>query len=385
VPKREHHLDALRASAILLLIPYHANRFLYTRGDLDGFGYQFAYYVHTFHMPLFFALSGYLAAGAVSRRGAADSSVERIKRLGIPLLVGMLTLIPLANIVINSYAPKHHGVTPPGRTMELANIFTTGPLILWFLVYLLVISLGSIALWALLRGTRAGETGQRLFRAVLASSLAIPILAAGSAAVLLIGSDWEATKAVGGTLAVDWGLLSYYTIFFVFGWLLAANRDLIPRVERAPFLHLLLGAACAWIGYRIFSDQKSFTGDGWARPLTLLLGGGLACWLTLFGFWGAFARWLPDQRPAVRYIADASFSIYLLHLPALLLIEDLLAQTELPAGARLVLASAGAIAISLLVYAIFIRHTPIGRFLHGPRPRRRGSGGEPGAPAAAAG
>ena len=41
--------------------------------------------------------------------------------------------------------------------------------------------------------------------------------------------------------------------------------------------------------------------------------------------------------------------------------------------------------LQMVVYAIFIRHTPIGRFLRRPRPRRRGSGGEPGAPAAAEG
>jgi glucans biosynthesis protein C len=384
--KREHHLDALRASAILLLIPYHANKFLYSRGEQVDFGHRFAYYVHTFHMPLFFALSGYLAAGAVARRGVLGSSGERLKKLGIPLVVGMLVMIPLCNIVLNSYAPRHHGMVAPGATMTLNNIFTTGPLILWFLMYLLIMTLVCIAIWGLLRNTVIGRAGVGLFRAVMSSPLvAIPVLALISTALLTLGTDWEASRAVGGTLAVDWSLLGYYAIYFVFGWMLAANRDLVPNVERAPIINLVLGAGCAWLGFRLFGEQKTFIGDDWARPLTLFLGGGLACWLTLFGLWGAFARWFPGEKPAVRYVADASFWIYLFHLPALLLIENALAGTSLPPGIRWVLASLSAIAVALATYAIFIRHTPIGTFLHGPRKRSPDTRGGPEAPAPATG
>jgi peptidoglycan/LPS O-acetylase OafA/YrhL len=139
------------------------------------------------------------------------------------------------------------------------------------------------------------------------------------------------------------------------------------------------------VAYR-FYDERFRNDDPLLHDLTLLLGAGFACWLILFGLWGLFARWLRNPNRVVAYVADASFWIYLIHLPALLLVENALARTDLPAGLRLGAAVAGALAFSLLTYAIFVRRTPIGRFLRGgKRLDPRGAAGPQPAPATASG
>jgi glucans biosynthesis protein C len=356
---REHHLDALRAAAILLLVPYHGLGFLRNAGNAPDWVPAAAFYIHTFHMPLFFALSGYLAASAVARRGSLASAKERLLRLGVPLLVALGTVIPLINLVVG-----HYGRNGPHGPHTLGDIFNIQPLHLWFLVYLLILSFGAIGLRTLLRERPAATRIRGAFRTLLASPLALPALAIAAGGVLTLAPDWEASRTVGGTFTPEPALLAYYSIFFGFGWLLSSNRDLLPRIEGNPGRRLLLGAAAAAVAYIAYRGRRDSGMQAWHVP-TLLLGSGFACWFTLCGFWGAFAQRLPRPNAMVIYLADASFWIYLVHLPALVLVESALATTGLPAGARFALAVTATLGFALLTCALFVRRTAIGRFLRG--------------------
>ena len=88
--QRRHHLDAVRVSAILLLIPYHAARYIQKGLGEDRVVDLAVWFVHTWHMPLFFAISGFLAATGLRRSSAARQLRSRLRRLGLPLVVGML-------------------------------------------------------------------------------------------------------------------------------------------------------------------------------------------------------------------------------------------------------------------------------------------------------
>ena len=147
--QRRHHLDAIRVSAILLLIPYHAARYV-QKGDGDPrIVDAVVWFVHTWHMPLFFAISGFLAASALSRSTAALQVRARFRRLGLPLFVGMLTVVPLANFFVIEAAARwpRKGALPAKREMDLTNIFNFTPRHLWFISYLLIISLLAIGIW----------------------------------------------------------------------------------------------------------------------------------------------------------------------------------------------------------------------------------------------
>ena len=100
VPRR-HDLDALRAFAMLLGIALHAALsffpFPWAVQDTqlnDGFGIFFVA-VHGFRMPLFFLVSGYFTAMLWRKRGLAALVTHRTKRILIPCLLGLVTIIPL--------------------------------------------------------------------------------------------------------------------------------------------------------------------------------------------------------------------------------------------------------------------------------------------------
>jgi fucose 4-O-acetylase-like acetyltransferase len=362
--QRRHHLDAIRVSAILLLIPYHAARFI-QKGDVDSeIVDAVVWFVHVWHMPLFFAISGFLAASALRRSTAARQLRARFRRLGLPLAVGMLTVVPLANLLVIGAAalwPRNEKL-PPKRDLELANVFTLTPRHLWFIAYLLMISLLAIGIWlAIQRAPRLGAALNRGFRDLMRSWWAVPVLAAISALILITKTGWVAGGTASNSLVPAPTLFAYYSLFFVFGWLLSGQTNLLEELKRGAWLRLGAGVLIAVPAFLLFYENSDFTGNVGTPGILaeideLRLYGlftvGLVCWLTLFGIWGVLARYVRKESRVLRYLADASFWIYLVHIPFLVALQSTLAETDLAVPARWGLTVAGTLALALGTYAL---------------------------------
>jgi glucans biosynthesis protein C len=362
--QRRHHLDAIRVSAILLLIPYHAARYIQKGpGDVRIVD-AVVWFVHTWHMPLFFAISGFLAASALRRSTAARQLRSRFRRLGLPLTVGMLTVVPLANFLVIGAAalwPRNEAL-PPKRELDLANVFSFTPRHLWFIAYLLMISVLAIGVWlAIQRAPGLGAAINRGFRKLLKSWWAVPALTSISAAILITKTGWVAGGSASNSLIPAPTLFAYYSFFFVFGWLLSGQDSLVEELKRGAWLRLGAGVLIAVPAFILFYDNGDFTGGvgtpgvlaeiGELRPYGLFAVG-LICWLTLFGIWGVLARYVRKESHVLRYLSDASFWIYLVHIPFLVALQSSLAETDLAIPARYVLTVGGTLALALGTYAL---------------------------------
>lgn len=362
--QRRHHLDAIRVSAILLLIPYHAARYV-QKGDGDPrIVDAVVWFVHTWHMPLFFAISGFLAASALRRSSAALQVRARFRRLGVPLVVGMLTVVPLANFFVIGAASiwPRKGPLPPKRELELENVFSFTPRHLWFISYLLIISLLAIGLWlAIQRAPSIGAALNRGFGRLMRSWWAVPLLASISAAILITKTGWVAGGSEANSLIPTPTLFVYFGLFFGFGWLLSGQADLIETLKRGAWLRLGAGVLIAVPAFLLFYDNGDFTGNVGTPGLlaeidSLRIYGlftvGIVCWLTLFGIWGALARHVQQESRVLRYLADASFWIYLVHIPFLVALQSTLSTTDLAIPIRWGLAVSGTLALALGSYAL---------------------------------
>ncbi|MGO2606277.1 MAG: acyltransferase family protein, partial [Brachybacterium tyrofermentans] len=93
----------------------------------------------------------------------------------------------------------------------------------------------------------------------------------------------------------------------------------------------------------------------------------LAGWAWVYGLLGLTARLVQRAIPWVRYLADASYWIYLVHFPLLLLVEVPLAALGAPILLQLAVALIVVMAVLLLSYDLFVRSTWIGAWLNGHR------------------
>jgi hypothetical protein len=114
-----------------------------------------------------------------------------------------------------------------------------------------------------------------------------------------------------------------------------------------------------------------------ASPLTgaaawgLAATGSLFTWLITFGFLGLALGTFDRPRPAIRYLADSSYWIYLCHLPIVGLVQVDLFSVPIPAVFKFLAVVIVSMGLGLASYQAIVRHTLIGVWLHGRRERRR--------------
>jgi ABC-type uncharacterized transport system ATPase subunit len=101
---RRHDLDALRAFAMLLGIGLHAAMSftgMWVVRDLkpDAIFTWFFSATHGFRMPLFFLVSGFFTMMLYRQRGTRALLKQRFKRVFIPCILGVVTIVPAVRLV----------------------------------------------------------------------------------------------------------------------------------------------------------------------------------------------------------------------------------------------------------------------------------------------
>ena len=105
-PTRRYDIDALRVYAVILLIIFHtAMLFAYgtpyfiQNAELSLEMLIFVFIVNIFHMPLFFLLAGMSTSYALNFRTGTEYLKERVRRIFIPLILGIFIVIPPKRVI----------------------------------------------------------------------------------------------------------------------------------------------------------------------------------------------------------------------------------------------------------------------------------------------
>ncbi len=218
---------------------------------------------------------------------------------------------------------------------------------LWFLCWLAPL----YVLFAWLGDRAGGRPGARPW-------LALALIPLTLIPQLLMGADGPSfgpDTATGVLLPPH--LLLYYGLFFGFGALMYDAGDLEGRLGRgwrwilplALFLVLPLGLAT--MGDRSTSAVAQVA----------------YAWLMSFGMIGLFRRHASGERPAVRYLSDAAYWLYLAHLPLIIAGQALIRTWPAPASLKFLLLCTVVTGLLLIVYQLAVRNTPLGTLLNGPR------------------
>ena len=98
----------------------------------------------------------------------------------------------------------------------------------------------------------------------------------------------------------------------------------------------------------------------------------LAIFASTFAALSLALRFASGRSAVRRYLADASYWIYLIHLPLVMVGQVLVVNAVLPWFVKFGLVIGGTLAVSLITYELLIRHSFMGRWLNGRRiPWRR--------------
>jgi peptidoglycan/LPS O-acetylase OafA/YrhL len=386
---RLHGLDALRGGALLLGVVLHASMsylptpiWLFPDDQTSPVAAGLFFVIHLFRMTSFFLIAGLFAHMMLGRRGTWGFIRDRLGRIASPLAGLWWVVFPAIIAVIVWKAAIDNGGTiptdgppPPPLTLE------TFPLThLWFLWMLLILYAVMIVLRAAVALVdRNGAIGRLADR--MAGGLIGPwtpaVLAAPLAMALWATPDWIPFFGIptpDNGFVPNPAALTAFGSAFGLGVLLDRRRDLLGRIERLwpvfTVVALGTGAAALVLAGGPVPPLTPMVDPQLKAPMAALYA--LAVFASTMAVTALSLRCLSGYSAVRRYLADASYWVYIVHLPLVMAGQVLVLDAPWPWFAKLGAVAGGVLAVSLLSYELLVRHTFMGRWLNGRRvPWRR--------------
>ncbi|GAB3242513.1 hypothetical protein GCM10027346_38800 [Hymenobacter seoulensis] len=305
---------------------------------------------------------------------------NRIKRVLLPLGVSWVGLFPLTVLsaaitmlggpsgIAHVVQQLHSGALLARNSLTFPQlVLQLGLIHLWFL-YFLVLFYGAITL-VVLAMRRLPQPGKdwvdRLFQHLVRHPAGFLLLAAVTWVTMVpMRPAYHDATGIEGTNAFlpPPAILLAHFVFFVFGWLLFRHKHLLGTLRQQAWGATGLGLATAG-GYAFLILHPAFANS----HLLQLAAAAPAIWLVSRGVIGLALRYMQQPSELFRYLSEASYWVYLVHLPLTLLLPGLLIGVALPALLKFLLVCAGTIGISLLSYQYWVRTTRLGHLLNGRR------------------
>jgi len=383
-PERLHALDAVRGFALLLGVAFHATlSFLpgpqawIVMDEQRSPAMAITFFtLHMFRMTVFFLIAGFFARMLLERRGLKGFALDRLKRIAAPLaifwplaLTGIISVLVWVTVDTLGALPKD---PPKGPAFTPTDFPLTH---LWFLWVLLVFYVGALILRGLGRLVdRQGLIGQMLdpvVRALVRWSVGPIVLAIPVGLAFFLTAKWIPWA---GIPTPDQSLIpnaiaaTAYGLAFGFGWLIQRQAGMVTAFARHWLTHLVAAVVLTVIGLYMLPEESigATFDDNWVRAVYCVIYP-LAIWSWAFGLIGAAVRFLSGHSPVRRYLADASYWIYIVHLPILMALQVAIRDVPLPWFAKYGLVVVGTMAPALVTYELLVRHSFVGRLLNGRR------------------
>jgi glucans biosynthesis protein C len=320
------------------------------------------WFIHCFRMPEFFILAGFFAALLVQRQGLGGMLRHRLLRIGLPFV---LFLPPLtAGVVYLGMGFTHlqytgvWGIDPSLMPQARPGQPTVSTLHLWFM-YLLV----WFALFTALLGWVAPFVPQGV-RNVIAAAFRRLGAAPWGFAALALPLAWAGASHPSGVVSASGYFMPplsewfHNALFFAFGWYMhRAQEELLALYARRAWLNTGAGA--------LFFGAWMVLAERMTAPAALAYAYNCAAWLWCFALIGLFMRYVGRPSRVLRYAAESSYWVYLIHMLGVIGFGALIYPLDWGVAAKIALNVALTTAAGLLTYQLLVRHTPLGWLLNG--------------------
>lgn len=370
---RHTYLDWLRIAAIIGVLFYHSampfaaeEQWHIRNAERSNLLMECAFFLSRFRMPLLFFISGAVAFFMLQRRTAAQFVGLRFRRLFVPLLFGMLTIVP-----VQVYMERLAGGYSGNFLDFYPTIFTTGPYPqgnmswhhLWFIAYLFVydVVLAPLFAWCVANRHRlnflaALTKGRRIYWLLL-----LPVVCHAAFTLRFPQTN---------DLIHDWNRHLYWAFFLVCGFLSMCVPGLVDSLERNrrtsltfAVLTIFMLNYLRWNGLEPDEVLTNWRED--PRTYAYLALYALTAWLWVFALVGYGKRYLRKRSPALNYINKAVYPFYILHQTVIVVIAYYVVQTTDTVWMKYGFTVLASFLVTMFVYHLFVRPFPLMAFFFG--------------------
>lgn len=386
---RLHALDAVRAFALLAGIVLHA-AMAFLPGLFPGiWSYVDAspsttlsvafFTIHMFRMSLFFLLAGFFGHMTFHRKGQGAFMADRAKRILIPLVVGWVVLYPIIGLVWSWGYQRLTGGPAPEMPANFRPAHWFPFTHLWFLYMLALLYVIALATRLLFDKVIDRNETVRLcldaaMRAIAPGIVGPALLALPIAISLYAQSPWIAWFGVPSPdvtyLPAVPAFIGFGSAFGV-GWLLHRQVGLLTGWARHAFVYLGAAIACT-VGCLVMAGTApAFVPMPYGGQKALYVAlYAIGSWNWMAGIIGLGLRYLSIENRVLRYLADSSYWLYLIHLPIVGALNVIVGPWHIHWAIKFPFILGVSVPLMLLSYHVLVRYSFIGAILNGRRRRR---------------
>ena len=350
--QRIHFLDVTRALLMLLGIPYHAalvyetSSWLVSSPDKIPALTLLPAALSAFRMPGFFLIAGFFAALLLERRPVGGWLRSRMMRLGLPLLTGMVLIVPVQTAILQLGPPAAIRLPQDAASAVYSH--------LWFLPVLMLLCMGLAATW-------------KLVSRIEWPDLPVWVLGMGCGLWMMALRSGEMVANINLALLdglVDLEAVLGYAPFFLFGVAARRNPAILARLTRPDNWTLAIGLLALSVYCLYWHPRSRF------EEFEAMFAGAVAALCIMQALLAFLARRFDRASPLVDRFVDASFSIYLFHHPIIVALAIAFLAVHLPPALELALVCLIALAASYAIHRALMRSSLMLMLFNGVMPRR---------------
>jgi glucan biosynthesis protein C len=373
---RLYFLDWVRIIAFFILILYHVGMYYvswgwHVKSDAASTAVEpFMFLSSPWRLDLLFLVSGVASSIMLARTRVARFLGQRSVRLLVPLVFGMLVVVPP-----QSYLEVVEKVHYAGSYGQFMGLYLTGYggfcredcLImptwnhLWFVAYLWVYTLVLGALVAAM-GPRFDALAARVGRLLTGWKIVALPVAVLAIARILLASRYPENHALAG----DWFNHATYLSMFMLGALLGRVPQFWPRLDtlRWPALAIAFAGWSALVVWHALPDGAVPPAQVEAWRLLMRTVFALFAWCAILAACGFARRHLNADGPARRYLTEAVFPVFIVHQTLIVVIAHAFKPVRLAPGVEALMLIALTLAASFGIFEV-VRRSALLRPLFG--------------------
>ena len=370
--ERVYALDALRGIMMLLGLVLHAASSYSSKSEWGTWrskdpdnNFPFLVlveYIHAFRMPVFFVAAGFFGALLFYKKGPKALLKNRWQRIVLPFIAGVLIIWPLVQTAFIFSIAAFKGVANPysevWQSIKSLGFIPFKMTHLWFLYFLALLALASYLLAMLFNKRTSFTVAFNNVTLVVLKNLWVRIVALAICYFLML--VWMGTAGIITSLTwiPNFIVLLLYFIFFGLGWMIFKTDSL--QYLKTNSIAQLIAATLLFLAADFIPWQNS----GWEYTVKQLLTA-LSGTLFIFGFIAFFLTYFHSYSKRLSYLMEASYWVYIIHLPIIAFIPGLMAGSGLPVFLKFIITLTVTSVICIITYKYFVRGTFIGMFLNG--------------------
>jgi glucans biosynthesis protein C len=372
--QRRHDLDWLRLIAIVILLFFHSGMW-FNHWDWhvknNELSYSFQYWMvwsHYFRMPLLLFISGAGTYMALGKRSASEFRKERFKRLFIPLIFGMLVVVPpqIYYERIGQYANywEFYKTVFQFKPYSAGGSFSWHHL--WFILYLLIYSMIALPLLKYLRSEKSENFKKKCLWLLSspAAMLFIPSLLILNSQFLLRPFFPEETH----DLVHDGAFFVFYFLFFIAG-IIGYSIPQLWQAIGGNRKHLLIATLFSLIPfYGCYFHFRGLVALPWNEEVVRDFFDRTAIfvsWFTVITIIAYGQHYLNKSHPWLSKISEGLYPFYILHQTVIIAIGYYICQLPWSIAAKYWTICFLTLLSCSLIYLIMIRPFNWMRFLFG--------------------